>query len=118
MSDGEDFKSPSVLLAEDLRNSGIQTYAVGLEAKNLGRALPEAIARSPGRYFDTPSPERLGLAYVRILEDVVSSLAGNVVLDPQSAAAALLLTDGSQEGDTARLVQVATTLKSGGYPFT
>jgi Mg-chelatase subunit ChlD len=68
--------------ANAARNRGVQIYTVGLGASSDPDVMLE-IAGSPERYFFAPSPEELFPIYTEILRIVVSSLAGNLIIDDE-----------------------------------
>jgi Mg-chelatase subunit ChlD len=68
------------LTAANARDRGVQIYTVGL-GQEIDGSLLEELAGQPDRSFFAPSPDRLFPIYREILRVVVSSLAGNLVID-------------------------------------
>lgn len=82
LSDGRNNdEAPDPLpLARDARSWGVQIYTVGLGG-DADAALLREIAGRPEAYFDAPSPSELFPVYGEILRVVLSSLAGNLIVD-------------------------------------
>ena len=67
-------------LAEQARNGGVQLYAIGL-GRNVDEGLLRQLAGGADRYFFAPTPGDLFPIYGQILRLVLSSLAGNLVIE-------------------------------------
>ncbi|MFQ5459459.1 MAG: VWA domain-containing protein, partial [Anaerolineae bacterium] len=72
-------------VARAARSRGVQVYTIGLGA-DVDVALLQDLAGSPERYFSAPTPAQLFGVYGKILSLVVSSLAGNLVVDDRLGA--------------------------------
>ncbi len=68
--------------AQTARNRGVQIYTIGL-GTDADVALLADMAGSAERYFFAPRPEELFPIYGQILRLVVSSLAGNLIIDDE-----------------------------------
>ena len=96
LSDGQNndqFPDP-LPVAEETRNWGAQIYTVGLGADVDSDTL-RAIAGHDGSYFYAPTPNELFPIYGQILRIVLSSLAGNLIIDDEVAAGVEYVHDSS-----------------------
>lgn len=85
LSDGAHTSGPPPgSAAQSARNSGIQIYAIGLGSGADEATLKEITGR-PDRYFYAPTPDQLFPIYEEILREVLSSLAGNLIIDDEMA---------------------------------
>ncbi|MCB0217532.1 MAG: VWA domain-containing protein [Caldilineae bacterium] len=68
------------LVAAEARGWGAQIYTIGL-GSDVARDVLVDIAGIAGRYYSAPNPSELYPIYSRILREVLSSLAGNLIID-------------------------------------
>jgi Mg-chelatase subunit ChlD len=73
--------------AEAARSAGVSLYTIGLGGDVDGPGL-QALAGGAERYYFAPSPGDLYPIYSEILRTVITSLAGALIVDVPSAAAA------------------------------
>jgi Mg-chelatase subunit ChlD len=87
LTDGEQTEGQADPLetAADLRARGMQLYTVGLGSLIDADAL-RAMAGDPARYFEAPTPDELFPIYREVLRLVVTSLAGNLIVDDTLAS--------------------------------
>jgi hypothetical protein len=67
-------------VAAEARNSGTQIYTIGL-GSNVDQALLRDLAGRPDHFFFAPTAGDLFPIYSQILRLVLSSLAGNLIID-------------------------------------
>ena len=67
-------------IAAAVRAAGMQIYTIGL-GSGVSEEVLQSIAGSPERYFHAPNPGELYPIYGQILREVVTSLAGNLLID-------------------------------------
>jgi Mg-chelatase subunit ChlD len=67
-------------VAIQARNAGVQIYTIGL-GNSVDQPLLRELAGRPDRFFFAPSPGDLFPVYGQILRLVLSSLAGNLIVD-------------------------------------
>lgn len=67
-------------VATDARNSGTQIYTIGL-GSNVDQQLLRDLAGRPDHFFFAPTAGDLFPIYSQILRQVLSSLAGNLIID-------------------------------------
>jgi Mg-chelatase subunit ChlD len=107
-------------VAQAARDRGVRIYTIGL-GSDVDRALLREIAAADSRYFEAPSPGQLFPIYEEILRQVVSSLAGNLVIDDKLASQIDLVPGSSappglEEG--ARLLWGRALFPTGGLTLT
>ena len=83
LSDGEhNVGAGPAGVATNARNAGVQIYAIGLGTAASEVTLVE-VTGNADRYFYAPTPDELFPIYEEILREVLSSLAGNLIIDDE-----------------------------------